>query len=230
MSAADLQSLPYPSASDPDNVPLDLKALADAVAPGMVLTFASSAARTSAFTAAGVSPSERMLAWLADVNLYEYYDGTNWLPVFSTIGGARAESGSPYVASGISTTEVNIAALAIENKVCRSGRMYGFAGHLRVNCTVAGDSFAVRIRKDTALSGTEVGLYHLIPKVGGYDHTVIVNPTWKCTSDDTDADFYVSIQRIAGTGTVSVYGQGYTSIRLMDLGAHTGGAAVWTIT
>ena len=44
-----------------------------------VMVFASSAARTSAFTAAGVTITEGMVTYLLDVNAFQVYNGTVWV-------------------------------------------------------------------------------------------------------------------------------------------------------
>lgn len=75
-----LQGLPYPLSSDGDDVPRDLKALADAVAKKVTMTFATTAARDAAFTAAGVTPSAGMKCVIGSGSaLAEYvYDGAAW--------------------------------------------------------------------------------------------------------------------------------------------------------
>ncbi len=79
MPNTSLQPLPYPAASAPPNVPADLLALAQAVEQRLPLNFASAAARTSAFTAASLSPAANMLCYRADApgaNKWEYYNTT----------------------------------------------------------------------------------------------------------------------------------------------------------
>jgi len=44
-----------------------------------VMVFASSAARTSAFSTAGVTVTEGMVTYLLDTNLTQYYDGSTWI-------------------------------------------------------------------------------------------------------------------------------------------------------
>ena len=44
-----------------------------------VMVFASSAARTSAFTTAGVTITEGMVTYLLDVNAFQVYNGTAWV-------------------------------------------------------------------------------------------------------------------------------------------------------
>jgi hypothetical protein len=81
-STTTLQGLPYPVGStDAPDGPAQILALAQAVEKKAVMVFASSAARTSAFSAAGVTATEGMLCWLQDVNRYEYYTGAAWFPL-----------------------------------------------------------------------------------------------------------------------------------------------------
>lgn len=44
-----------------------------------VMVFASSAARTTAFTAASLSPSEGMVSYLQDTNKIQVYNGSTWI-------------------------------------------------------------------------------------------------------------------------------------------------------
>lgn len=74
-----LQGLPYPVGSDSALGPAQIQALAVAVAPKVVMTFASDAARTSAFTVAGVSPAAGMICYRADApgaNKFEAYSAS----------------------------------------------------------------------------------------------------------------------------------------------------------
>jgi hypothetical protein len=78
MATTALQAFPYPAGSDSPAGMTQILALATAVEKTVVMVFASAAARTSAFSAAGVSPTEGMLSWLSDSNWFEFYDGSNW--------------------------------------------------------------------------------------------------------------------------------------------------------
>lgn len=79
MSNEPLQGGPYPPSSNAVNVPGDIQAVVNWAAPKAVMTFASAAARTAAFTAAAISPAAGMLCHRADApgtNKYEYYNAT----------------------------------------------------------------------------------------------------------------------------------------------------------
>ena len=76
-----LQGLPYPVGTDAPDGPAQILAAMQATAKKVVQVYASAAARTSAFTAAGVTPTEGMTSFLQDVNRLETYTGTYWGPV-----------------------------------------------------------------------------------------------------------------------------------------------------
>lgn len=71
-----LQGFTVPLGSDSPDGPTEITNLAKAVEQRVVMTFSSAAARTSAFTAAGISPAAGMLCYRADasgLNKYEYW-------------------------------------------------------------------------------------------------------------------------------------------------------------
>lgn len=59
-----------------------------------VMVFASSAARTSAFSTAGVTITEGMVSYLLDTNLTEYYDGSAWVSYLTTATANISISGT----------------------------------------------------------------------------------------------------------------------------------------
>jgi hypothetical protein len=75
-----LQVLPVPQGSDAPDGPTQITNLAKAVEQKVVMTFASAAARTSAFSAAGVSPAAGMVCYRSDapgLQRHEYYNATS---------------------------------------------------------------------------------------------------------------------------------------------------------
>jgi hypothetical protein len=73
-----LQAFAIPQASDSPDGATQMTNLAKAVEQRVVMVFASAAARTSAFTAAGISPANGMLCYRTDGgnNPWEYYNAT----------------------------------------------------------------------------------------------------------------------------------------------------------
>jgi hypothetical protein len=72
-----LQTLPIPSASDSPDGPSQIVAVTKAIEQQLVLRFSSAADRTAKFSAAGISPADRMICYRADAtapNYFEYYN------------------------------------------------------------------------------------------------------------------------------------------------------------
>lgn len=83
MANEPIQGLPYPDLTGvPPNVPADIKALADAVAPRSVMRFASIAARDAALPA----PVDGMVCFVAADNGYYARVGGEWVVFWSDTG------------------------------------------------------------------------------------------------------------------------------------------------
>lgn len=79
MAATPLLGIPLPVSSGTDQVPTDMATALDAVEKNLVQIFASSSARTAAFTAAGYSPSQGMLSYLISPGQFQVYNGSAWV-------------------------------------------------------------------------------------------------------------------------------------------------------
>lgn len=66
----------YPTSDQANDVPADIKTLVDGLGHFTVMRFANAAARDVVLTA----PQAGDLAFLQDVRIYTFYDGTEWLP------------------------------------------------------------------------------------------------------------------------------------------------------
>lgn len=98
MATEPLQAAPYPATTDAPDGPAQTLALALWARLKVVQVYASAAARTSAFSAAGVSATEGMISYRQDVDVFEEYDGSAWVPL--TEGDTWTSMGTP---SGWST-------------------------------------------------------------------------------------------------------------------------------
>jgi len=181
------------------------------------------ASGASDLTTAVDSPYAGQLAFRTDAGQVYEYDGSVWLPEGQIAG--RIATGAGFINSAIAGTETNIAKIAIENYRVTSGRFYVLNVNMYANFSIVDDSFIVRVRKDTAVSGTIVAEWPWIVDVAGYDDARSFSQPYKATANDTDADYYVSVQRAAGSGTCSVNGDKRTSFWIDDRGADT---AVWS--
>lgn len=110
------------------------------------------------------------------------------------------------VVGGIGATETNVAQMRLGPVDLVAGGLYYFDVSLIFQQTVTTDEFTMRIRRDTALTGTlvsEWGLYVALTTAGTR------RSLWKdFTSSVADpaVQFFCSFIRTAGTGTVSIYG------------------------
>lgn len=80
MANEPLQSAPYPVATDAPDGPAQIQALALWARSRIVQVYASAAARTSAFSAAGVTAAVGMLTYRTDQGVWEEWDGSAWVP------------------------------------------------------------------------------------------------------------------------------------------------------
>jgi hypothetical protein len=181
-------AFPYPSLSDPPNGAGQIQSLAQAVENKIITVDATDAAQNSSITTINTT--------LNTLNM-------------RSLGG-RIATTAGVINAGITTTEVNITKIQFENSVITSGRIYVFHVTLSFQASAGNDSYQVRVRKDTALSGTIVAAKATITQVSGFTHYLEFHRPWSAPSSDADADFYVSAQRIAGSGSIDVNGNSET--------------------
>jgi hypothetical protein len=117
-----IQSLPYPALSDAPNGPSAIQGLAQAVETKLVMRFASASARDSTVT----SPTQGMLAWLDDTDIFTYYTGSAWVTLaskpFTPVYAQRTSSLT--VNSGTEGTVATAAAVTVDG-----------ATRIRVTCS-----------------------------------------------------------------------------------------------
>lgn len=105
MAGTPLLGIPLPVSSGTDQVPTDMATALDVVEKAVVMTFATASARTSAFTAASITPVAGMLSWLTSPGRYEQYSGSAWIPLIGHLAlpiGTSALVGTNW--DGVSTT------------------------------------------------------------------------------------------------------------------------------
>jgi hypothetical protein len=229
MPVTPVYNFPYPALSDSPNGPAQFSALALAVEDELeridnailpMIPYTNSLASI-------INPTVDQLAYLTTTrNFYRYVGASVWV-LYGTIG-SRTVSTAGIIQTTSGTTELNITKLALENTRTESGTWYVLNLNLTYNhaTVAAGDSYLVRIRKDTALSGTTLAEFIVRPESADtFDGSKTFAQPWLSGGQDTDADFYVSIQRVAGTGTLGVYGNSHTAFWIDE---KTADSAVWT--
>jgi len=179
----------------------------------------STADRDSAITnpAAGNTSIVTGTRWL-----YQH-EGSAWIPFGQVAGRLVTQVGIQGTTVG--TTELNFPKLAIENYRVKQNGWYIFWVRLSAQFGAAGDSFVIRVRKDTALSGTILSSFEWIGQVGGFTHSITMGLPWQAPADDTDADFYISAQRIGGGNVLAVNGDTRSASWMDDRG---GDSAIWS--
>lgn len=116
--------------------------------------------------------------------------------IISTIGLIHTTSG---------TTELNVPKLQISNILVEANRPYIFNFNLYVQGSVALDSFYVRVRQNTGLTGTVLAFTPFIVNSAGKDDTVSLQLPWKPAVGGTTT-FFVSLVRASGSGTLQLWG------------------------
>jgi hypothetical protein len=144
MAAEPLQGYPYPASTAAADVPADLQALALYAAPRSVMVFASAAARTAAFAAAGISPAAGMLSYRQDASIssngFEYYNASAsaW-----RVDGSYIDRVEPGSATGSMTI---------------SG-IPSYLRRLSLRCVARGDTAAVSTQVSLRIASDSTAVY-----------------------------------------------------------------------
>ncbi|MFB9432808.1 hypothetical protein [Streptoalloteichus tenebrarius] len=180
-------------------------------------------------TAAGLSaittPYQGQVVYRADSGEHYWWNSTTWVPLRQVTGRIVARPGA--LVSNVGTTETNIPPLAVEGVRILLNRIYGITVTLLGGFTAAaGDSFGIRVRRDNPTSGLVVAEWTWLPTAVGLDDYRTVSAPWRSDVSDSAARFYVTVTKLAGTGTATIYGNGRSSIRIEDVG---GDPALWKV-
>lgn len=119
-------------------------------------------------------------------------------------------SGTLYTTS--STTELNMPKFAMSGLQLVNGGLYEIAARLEVQKSAATDTYNVIVRHTTALSGTLVTDWVIWSAVNTSQYTWLANDDIVSAADQT-LNYFVSIQRLSGAGTINVIGQGSSTNR-----------------
>ena len=163
------------------------------------------------------SPYNGLHVYRTDTGLGYRYDSGQSAYFPDSILAARVVTAAGGFMDNI-TSEQDIAKLAVENYRVRSGHWYAFTVTIYGAFSLGTDTFAVRVRRDTPVSGTQMFVWEWDGGNGG-DDTKTFFGLWQAPANDTDADFYVSLARVSGTGVMAVHGVGQTCIEVRPLGA-----------
>lgn len=114
-----------------------------------------------------------------------------------------------------SNTEADIAKLAITGINIKKDRCYHFLARVYgINPTVVNDDFYIRIRRTTAVTGTEILKQANFIDVTFLDHVLQLSGFWVPTVDIASENFYVSIKREVGSGAISIIGDSQSMLSM----------------
>lgn len=122
------------------------------------------------------------------------------------------DAGTYLTTSG--TDQLNLAKLAVENINVLVSRTYNFMLKLYIESPTANDDFFIRVRKDDPSTGTILEEWPWILQRSGLDHAATFFGSWVATGGDVDGDFYVTVQRVDGTGTIAIQGDRKTKFKM----------------
>jgi hypothetical protein len=114
---------------------------------------------------------------------------------------------SGVIATTSGTTELNVSQLALGPVDLVFGGLYQWFPRVTVQFSVGTDEYKMIIRRDTALTGPIVTDWVIYgPRhTGGY-----LFSSWddfESSAVDPGVNYFVSFQRVLGTGTLTIYGQ-----------------------
>ena len=121
--------------------------------------------------------------------------------------------------SGIVGSETTISALS-SSPALIANRRYLILAYLQISCATSQSTARVRIKED----GTVIGMGHiLLPTTLGYPMSLVVQTQTTTTSDVTRA-YTVTVERVDGSGTLTVDGTLSGSpnrLQIIDIGPST---------
>jgi hypothetical protein len=125
------------------------------------------------------------------------------------------------------TTEADVTNLDLTSNITvKSGNYYRLNLNIAGQATTNADDFQFRIRRTTTLTGTVVGDFRwIVASAAVVNDQRTWSVIWKCPSGSTTEHFYVSVQRVLGSGTMVVQGDSKSCFWIEDMGSD---AAVWS--
>lgn len=132
-------------------------------------------------------------------------------------GRIVTQSGTLVTTSG--STEIDISKLALADYPVLAGRYYKLELRVQANANTANDQFIFHVRTGTAVSGTEIAQFRFqVANVNSFDDHRFMYKYWKATADNPALDLFVSVHRVAGSGTMRVLGDNETQFAITDVG------------
>jgi hypothetical protein len=196
------QQLVLPDYPEPADGPLDFYQFATGgLESRLVKRYASAVDRT----ARNPSPQVNELSVRADApGVYEFFNGTAWGAFNSLVKGILITNTGNPIAVSSGTTELDLAKYAMTGLTLTTGRYYLLQYNVTYTKSVASDLFDLKVRANSALSGTQIAVSGFNPTRSGSGADETFDFIFK--GDATYTSLFFSVIRTGGTGTFSYFG------------------------
>lgn len=212
MAVTLLQGLTVPAASDPPNGPSQMSALAVSAESKLLQVYASSGARTSAFTAASLSPAAGMGSYLTGTKRMELHDGTQWAHMPGQMLGYHKRVTSKTF-TGTETGVVRLNAVAL-----LGGYRYVIQTSSLIIGTVSGECGKANLRYSTSgTAGTSDTILGAVEANANSGTRPVQGPILSVTyAPGANVSFscILTLLRSGGSGNVSITGASDQPIEL----------------
>jgi hypothetical protein len=153
-------------------------------------------------------------------------------PSLTVVNGVVTSSSTPVTTTA--TTESDLPFLSSQVPlVVHAGHIYEMFARTISTQSVATDLFRWRVRRDVAVTGTELGFQSFSNGVINSNWAIQMVTIFEAATDDT-FDIFWSLVRIGGTGTITatpVSGTTRSYMKVTDLGLNTSvNGSPWSVT
>jgi hypothetical protein len=182
-------------------------------------TCSSAADATSAIT----TPITGQKIYRTDTRSYYRWDGSAWIHE-RVIGAVRVVAAGIITSSGATNTEIQVPRLTMSGKRVRANTYYIIYLNIAGQSSVVSDDYQIRVREDST-SGNVAADFRWIDG----DEQVVNSQRswhmpWKCSADNTNKTFVVTVTRLLGTGQLDIQGDSKTAFWIEE---HTADTSVW---
>lgn len=205
-----IQALPYPTASDAPAGHTQMLSLAQALETKLVMIFSSSTDRGTKVP----SPTEGMIAWLQDVNRFDYYTGSVWTPLVAGVELGYAEDTAGADGSGGSAlADIGGASVSF---TLGTARKVNLTGKVVIGSTVSGDVALITLCDSSNTAIVRSGDVGCVSSARSYGAEMSCRVSLAAGS----YTYKMRRQRISGTGLIAARGSAdqRTFMLAVDLG------------
>jgi hypothetical protein len=132
------------------------------------------------------------------------------------VGRVLTQAGTYFTTSA--ATVADLPKLTISDLAVTAGRWYEFSIRIQGNASVANDQFSFKVRTAAAGGTVLAEMRYQVGNVTAFTDQKILKRYWKAPTTNSAMDFYVSVERTAGSGTLAIHGQSESYFSITDVG------------